>query len=80
VDNRFMKTIATMIFASALTGCAGFPTIEEERQDASSGFIGCAPAEIQINEQARNTWAATCKARVFQCTVAPSLSCTERIK
>lgn len=75
-----MGKLAALLFAGLLAGCAGMPTIDEERQVASSGFIGCAPAEIAVSDHQRYTWTATCRGKVFYCTAAPSATCTERLK
>lgn len=62
-----------------LVGCAGMPTLSDERQQVSSAHIGCAPAEISIVNTGAATWEATCKAKVFYCTVAPSAACTAKM-
>jgi len=64
------------VIALLLSACGSFPTIEQERQTASSGFVGCAPDEIAISAQARYTWTATCRGRVHYCTVSPALACS----
>lgn len=74
-----MKTITSAIILALLAGCAGMPTITEERQVASSGHIGCAPQEISIVNTGRYTWEATCKAKTFYCTVSPSAMCTAKM-
>jgi len=63
----------------AVNGCAGMPTLEQERQSVSSGLIGCSPPEITISEQTAYTWTATCSGQVFHCTVAPAAACAKRI-
>jgi hypothetical protein len=69
----------TAILAVALTGCASFPTITQERQAMASAHIGCAPAEISVVNTGSYTWEATCKAKVFYCTVSPSAACAAKI-
>ena len=62
-----------------LTGCSVM-SITEERQVVSSGHIGCSPKEIAISDNQSYTWTASCKGKVFYCTVAPSASCQEQAK
>ncbi|MCZ2496439.1 hypothetical protein GN316_06700 [Xylophilus sp. Kf1] len=69
------RHILPALLAVLLAGCAGFPTIDQERQSVSSGFIGCAPADIAISDNAQYTWIATCKSVKFMCTAAPNASC-----
>lgn len=73
-----MKTLLC-IAALSLAGCSSFQTIEQERQIAASGLIGCEPAAIGISDNARYTWTATCRGKVFQCTVAPHAACSPRL-
>jgi hypothetical protein len=73
------SAIFAAILAVLLAGCAGMPTITGERQQVSSAHIGCAPAEIGIVNTGAATWEATCKAKVFYCTVAPSAACTAKM-
>ena len=75
-----MKTLIAVLLITTLTGCASLSNmLVEERKTASSGFIGCPSDAIQISDGTDYTWTATCKARVFYCTVAPSASCKEAI-
>ena len=60
----------------ALVGCGSFPTIDQERQTAASGFVGCPPTEIAISANERYTWTAQCRGRTFYCTVSPALACS----
>lgn len=64
----------------ALSGCAGMPTIDDERRTVSSGLIGCAPSEIAVSDHQRLTWTAVCKGRTFHCLAGPTAACTERLK
>jgi hypothetical protein len=65
--------------ASWLAGCASFPTIDQERQSVSSGFVGCEPADISISNGAQYTWTATCKGVRFMCTAVPNASCVKAL-
>jgi hypothetical protein len=68
---------ATLSAMALLAACAGsFPTIDEERQSASSGLIGCPPKAITVSDHQRYTWTAQCAGRTFYCTAAPALACT----
>lgn len=60
---------------AALSACASMPTIDQLRQDASSGLIGCPPREIQISANERLTWTATCRGRVFYCSTGAETAC-----
>ena len=60
----------------ALAGCGSFPTIDQERQTAASGFVGCAPADIAVSANERYTWTASCKGKTYFCTVSPALACS----
>ena len=69
---RFFLALSVL----ALAGCGCFPTIDQERQTAASGFVGCAPGDIGISAHAQYTWTATCKGRTYYCTVSPALACS----
>lgn len=71
--------IFAAVLYGLLAGCAGMPTLSNERQQISSAHIGCSPAEIGIVNTGAATWEATCKAKVFYCTVAPSAACTAKM-
>jgi uncharacterized protein YceK len=78
-----MRGIAFGIAVSLLlSGCASmFATATQERQSVSSGFIGCAPSEIEIIHTGDYTWTAICKGRKFYCNVGgPSASCTPEMR
>jgi hypothetical protein len=72
-----MKTIPALALSALLGACATFPTIDQIRQDASSGHVGCRPSEVAISENQQYTWVATCKGKAFQCTGAPDMACKE---
>lgn len=73
-----MKTLA-LVAALALTGCAGFDSIDTLRQDASAGLTGCPPRSIAISNNERLTWTATCGGQVFQCSTGDGTSCTRMV-
>lgn len=75
-----MRHLAALLLAATLAGCAGMPTVDEVRQEASSGQIGCPPKEIAVSEHQRLTWTATCKGRVFYCTTGAGTSCTAALR
>lgn len=55
------------------SGCAAIRQAAiDRRQDASSGFIGCPPGEIQIADMndAGTAWTAICQGRRFYCSGA----------
>lgn len=74
-----LKLTCALAAASLLAGCAGFASITQERQEVTSAYIGCAPAEISIVNTGNSTWEATCKAKTFYCTVSPSAACTAKM-
>ena len=71
IANLFLTVSVLM-----LAGCANFPTISEIRQTASSGFVGCPPSEIEIADNEKLTWTASCKGKKFYCSATASVSCT----
>ena len=74
-----MRISLCAILFMLLSGCAG--TIIEQRQRVSSGYVGCAPDEIQIINTSGYTWTAICKGKRFFCNVGgPSASCSPETK
>jgi len=73
--NARMRLTLTFL-ALSLTGCGSLPTIDQERQTAASGFVGCAPAAIAVSAHQRYTWTASCKGKTYFCTVSPALACS----
>lgn len=79
-----MKNILIVLCcASIIFGCVSTAAY----QRATSGKIGCAPDDIEITENTRDAWTATCKGRKFFCSVTGSsgkysstFDCTPEIK
>ena len=77
------KCIALLV-ALGLSGCM-YGNVSKQKQDISSGYIGCPASEITIingegDMTQRNTWVAICKNKKFHCTALPSIACKEEIK
>lgn len=71
------NTILLSLISATIFGCA---SISEERQIVSSGQIGCSPKEITISENEQYTWVAQCKEQAFICSIAPTASCSKKLK
>jgi hypothetical protein len=54
--------------------------LREARRNASSGHMGCPPAEVVLSDERGNNWTASCRGRVFYCTAVPELACKEAIR
>lgn len=70
-------TLALIAAAVLTTGCASVESLAGARKNASSGQVGCAPAEVTLSDEKANTWTASCRGRVFYCTAMPTASCKE---
>lgn len=75
-----MKTALTLSAVLLLSGCAQLQQeLIDNRKNASSGQIGCAPADIQISDGGKLTWTAICRGKVFYCTTGDGTSCKAAI-
>jgi len=66
------KLLVGAVMMGSVAGCIIAPS-GPEPQMASSGQIGCAPAQIQISDHKTpdrytSTWTAACNSRTFYCT------------
>ena len=75
-----MTKIVIAASALLLIGCAGMPTMDQGRQMAASGHVGCPAPEIQITTSDKYTWTAVCKGKTFYCTSVGEVACKEAIK
>lgn len=71
-----MKFIVLIAMTAVIAGCAN---INEMRQDASAGLVGCPPREIAISNNERLTWTAACRGKVFQCSTGATSACTPQL-
>lgn len=77
-----MRTTALAICLLAMvTGCTPeMLDINLHRAQASSGLIGCAPAEITISDNKKLNWTATCKDQKFFCQAGDGTACTKELR
>jgi hypothetical protein len=78
-----MKKIIVFSCIAILFSCASTASY----QRATSGKIGCAPDDIEITQNTRDAWTATCKGHRFFCSVtgksgkySSGFTCTPEIK
>jgi hypothetical protein len=81
-NGGIMKKLQLSFIAVAvvISGCGSFPTISEIRRDASSGYVGCAPRDVDISDNESVTWTATCRGKQFYCSATAALACTAKIE
>ena len=77
-----MRTTALALSLLAATaGCTSqYSDINLNRARASSGLVGCAPAEIAISDNEVLTWTATCKDQKFFCKTGDGTACKKELE
>jgi hypothetical protein len=79
MHTRFLGAFLVPL-AAVVSGCVTMESLGEARRNASSGHMGCPPAEVALSDERGNNWTASCRGRVFYCTAVPELACKESIK
>jgi hypothetical protein len=69
----FDRAVLVLSFCVTVSGC-GYLT--ETRRQMSAGQTGCAPERIQVSEEERVAWVATCDGRRYRCSAGAAASCT----
>jgi hypothetical protein len=69
----FDRAVLVLSLCVTVSGC-GYLT--ETRRQASAGQTGCAPERIEVSEEERAAWVATCNGRRYRCSAGADASCT----
>lgn len=70
--------LIVLILSLLIVGCS----TTGAKKTLSAGSIGCLEDEIEISNEARASWVATCKGKDFVCSASgqDSIHCAERLK
>ena len=76
-------SLTSIVFFSACV-TVGSPVLTERRARTSQGLIGCPASEIEIGDEEKLSWSATCRGQKFYCNVIGTTDnsqvvCTEEV-
>ena len=84
--NTRSKAAAWLLVVLLLSSCAAVNDhVIKVRQTKTSTVIGCTPNDIAIDMTTPETWTATCRQKVFYCTIVPGVlettaACTPKME